>query len=90
MERAWIAVRVAETDTWRRELCPDCGLRLIGLAAWKGHGRRHGWASDWFAARLRAGRPGEIITFNPELFQDSEAIQVETVEDATWKAGIAA
>ncbi len=80
-----------DNESWRRELCPDCGARLIGFAAWKDHGPRHGWGPEWLAARVRAGRPGEIIRVDPSVLGGvSSALSVEAVEDATWKAGIAA
>jgi len=81
----------AEDESWRKELCPDCGARLVGFAAWKDHGPRHGWGSEWLAARVRAARPGEIIRINPGVLGDSSnSLAVEAVEDATWKSGIPA
>ncbi|TLZ90951.1 MAG: hypothetical protein E6K01_02080 [Methanobacteriota archaeon] len=80
-----------DDDSWRRELCPECGARLLGFPAWKLHGSRHGWGSDWFSARVRAGRPGEIIRVNPDVLgRESISLVVDTVEDATWKSGIPA
>ncbi len=84
------AIQDVEDESWRKELCPDCGARLIGFAAWKDHGPRHGWGSEWLAARVRAGRPGEIIRVSPGVLGDeSSSLAVEAVEDATWKSGIA-
>lgn len=86
-----LAAKYVADDSWRRELCPECGARLLGLAAWKAHGSRHGWASDWLAARIRAARPGETIRVSPSVLADLPTIvAVSTVEDATWKSGIAA
>jgi hypothetical protein len=78
-------------ETWRRELCPGCGTRLLGLRSWREHGPRHGWGAEWFAARVRAARPGEIIRVNPNVFgNETDSLRAETVEDATWKTGIPA
>ena len=86
-----LPVQCVDDETWRRELCPDCGIRLLGLHAWQEHGPRHGWGADWLAARVRAGRPGEIIRVNPDvLASEMDPVQVQAVEDATWKSGIAA
>ena len=86
-----LPVQQVDDETWRRELCPDCATRLLGLRAWQEHGPRHGWGAEWFAARVRAGRPGEIIRVNPdELGGETDSRPVETVEDATWKSGIPA
>ena len=84
-------VQYVDDETWRRELCPDCGNRLLGFRAWQEHGPRHGWGAEWFAARVRAGRPGEIIRVNPDVLGgETDPLRVETVEDATWKSGIPA
>jgi len=84
-------VQYADDESWRMELCPDCGVRLFGFAAWKDHGPRHRWGSDWFAARVRAGRPGEIIRVNPSVLGGaSSSLPIEEVRDATWKSGIPA
>ncbi len=86
-----LTVRYVADDSWRRELCPECGARLLGLAAWKAHGWRHGWASEWLAARIRAARPGETIRVSPSILSDLPTIvAVHAVEDATWKSGIPA
>jgi len=92
MSRSKILVtQDAEDESWRKELCPDCGARLVGFAAWKDHGPRHRWGSEWLAARVRAARPGEIIRINPGVMDDSSnSLAVEAVEDATWKSGIPA
>ena len=91
MRPDWARVQIVKDDVWRRELCPGCGIRLIGLGAWKDHGSRHGWGSKWLAVRLQAARPGETIEFDPELFRPTaETVEVQTVEDATWRAGIPA
>jgi len=91
MAQSVFAVQRVDDDSWRRELCPDCGARLIGLAAWKDHGPRHGWGPEWLAARVRAGRPGEIIRVEPSVVGDAlVSLAVEAVEDARWKSGIPA
>lgn len=87
---AW-PVRYLKDDSWRKELCPDCGSRLFGLEAWRDHGSQHRWGSDWLAARVRAARPGEAVRINPGLLcEPSTTLVVQTVEDAAWKAGIPA
>src|SRR5438445_8531996 len=43
MAQSVFAVQHVDDDSWRRELCPDCGARLLGLAAWKEHAPHHGW-----------------------------------------------
>jgi len=91
MAQSVFAVQHVDDDSWRRELCPDCGARLLGLAAWKEHAPHHGWGSDWLAARVRAGRPGEVIRVNPGVVgNESNSLAVEAVEDTTWKSGIPA
>jgi hypothetical protein len=86
-----LPVQYVDDETWRRELCPDCGIRLPGFRVWRDHGPLHGWGGEWFAARVRAGRPGEIIRVNPDdLGGETDSLPVETVEDATWKSGIPA
>jgi len=86
-----LPVQRVDDETWRRELCPDCGTRLLGFREWREHGPRHGWGAEWFAARVRACRPGETVRVNPDvLADDADSIPVQTVEDATWKSGIAA
>src|SRR5256884_8212270 len=47
-----------DDESWRWELCPDCGMRLFGLANWRDHAPRHHWGSEWLAARVRAAVPG--------------------------------
>jgi hypothetical protein len=82
-------VRIVGDDSWRWELCPECSQRLIGLGAWKEHRDHHGWGTDWFAARMRAAFPGEIVSIDPRLFDGhSEILEVQTVDGVTWKAGI--
>jgi len=84
-------VQYADDESWRMQLCPDCGARLFGFAGWKDHGPRHLWGSDWFAARVRAGRPGEIIRVKPSVLGGaSSSLAIEEVQDATWKSGIPA
>ena len=91
MAQSVFAVQRVDDDSWRRELCPDCGARLIGFAEWKDHGPRHGWGPDWLAARVRAGRPGEINRVEPSVVGGaSGSLAVEAVEDARWKSGIPA
>src|SRR2546425_4727982 len=91
MAHSVFAVQHVDDDSWRRELCPDCGARLLGLAAWKEHAPHHGWGSEWLAARVRAGRPGEIIRVNSGVVgNESNSLAVEAVEDTTWKSGISA
>ncbi len=88
---AALSVRIVSDDSWRRELCLECGSRLMGLDAWKGHRTRHGWGSEWFAARVRAALPGERVQVSPQSFTtDPTALEVRTVDDTTWKAGIPA
>jgi len=80
---------LVDDDSWRRELCPDCGMRLFGFRAWRDHAPHHGWGADWLAARVRAARPGEIIRVDPGMLVGSPIyVAVEAVEDATWKLGI--
>lgn len=89
--RKVLDAQYVDDESWRRELCPDCGTRLIGFAAWKDHAPRHGWGSEWLAVRVRAGRPGEIIRVEPAVVGDPSApLAVEAVEDATWKSGVPA
>ncbi len=84
-------VRIVGDDSWRRELCSECGQRLVGLAAWKDHRSHHGWGSEWFAARVRAALPGEIVKVDPRLLEGPTAIlHAQAVDDTTWKAGIIA
>ncbi|HWM52396.1 MAG TPA: hypothetical protein VNP71_04455 [Thermoplasmata archaeon] len=84
-----LLVEYVDDETWRIELCPDCGARLIGFAAWEDHGPRHAWGPEWLAARVRAGRPGEIIRVDPSVVSAaSDSLAVEAVEDARWKSGI--
>ena len=86
-----LSAQYVDDETWRKELCPECGARLLGLAAWKDHAPRHGWGEERFAARVRAGRPGEVIQLNPAILGGgSNSLRVEAVEDATWKLGIPA
>ena len=86
-----LSAQYVDDETWRKELCPECGARVLGLAAWKDHAPRHGWGEEWFAARVRAGRPGEVIQLNPAILGGgSNSLRVEAVEDATWKLGIPA
>jgi len=82
-------VEYVDDETWRIELCPDCGARLVGLAAWRDHRTHHAWGPEWLAARVRAGRPGEIIRVDPSVVGGaSDSLAVEAVEDARWKSGI--
>jgi len=91
MAQSVFAVQHVDDDSWRRELCPDCGARLFGLAAWKEHAPHHGWGFEWLAARVRAGRPGEVIRVSPGVVgNESNSLAVEAVEDTTWKSGIPA
>src|SRR2546428_11960848 len=88
MAQSVFAVQHVDDDSWRRELCPDCGARLLGLAAWKEHAPHHGWGSDWLAARVRAGRPGGVIRVNPGVMGDeSNFLAGEGVDDTAWKLG---
>src|SRR2546426_12394643 len=81
MAHSVFAVQHVDDDSWRRELCPDCGARLLGLAAWKEHAPHHGWGSEWLAARVRAGRPGEIIRVNSGVVgNESNSLAVEAGE----------
>jgi hypothetical protein len=80
---------VVGDESWRRELCPECGARLVGLAAWKAHSPCHDWGSDWFAARIRAALPGEIVHLDPRLLATSvPVVMAEPVVDTAWKAGL--
>src|SRR2546430_12332438 len=92
MSRSKILVtQDAEDESWRKELCPDCGARLVGFAAWKDHGPRHRWGSEWLAARRRAPRPGEVIRIKPGAQDDSSNyLGGGTGEDATWQSAIPA
>src|SRR6266571_2536117 len=65
MAQSVFAVQHVDDDSWRRELCPDCGARLFGLAAWKEHAPHHGWGSEWLAARVRAVGPGGVFGLAP-------------------------
>src|SRR2546426_10078552 len=89
MAHSVFPVQHVDDDSWRRELCPDCGARLLGLAAWKEHAPHHGWGSEWLAARVRAGRPGEIIRGNSGVGgNESNSLAVEAAEDTTREAAI--
>src|SRR5256712_10606476 len=89
MAQSVFAVQHVDDDSWRRELCPDCGARLLGLAAWKEHAPHHGWGSEWLAARVRAGRPGEIIRVNSGVVGDeSNSLAVEAVGVTEMKTGV--
>src|SRR5207244_12506328 len=91
MAQSVFAVQRVDDDSWRRELCPDCGARLIGFAECKDHGPRHGWGPDWLAARVRAGRPGAIIRGEPGVEGGAPGcLAVDAVDAARWKAGIRA
>src|SRR2546427_4824450 len=91
MAQSVFAVQHVGDDSWRRELCPDCGARLLGLAAWKEHAPHHGWGSDWLAARVRAGRPGEVIRVNPGVAgNESNSLAVEAGGGTTREVGISA
>src|SRR2546425_11382662 len=89
MAHSVFPVQHVDDDSWRRELCPDCGARLLGLAAWKEHAPHHGWGSEWLAARVRAGRPGEIIRVNSGVVgNESNSLAVEAGEDTRWKSRV--
>src|SRR2546428_13797888 len=91
MAHSVFPVQHVDDDSWRRELCPDCGARLLGLAAWKEHAPHHGWGSEWLAARVRAGRPGEIIRVNSGVVgNESNSLVVEAVGGKEWKARVSA
>src|SRR2546427_12670602 len=91
MAHSVFAVQHVDDDSWRRELCPDCGARLLGLAAWKEHAPHHGWGSEWLAARVRAGRPGGIIRVNSGVVgEESNSLAVEAGGGKTWKSGVSA
>jgi len=77
---------IVDDESWRRELCPDCGRRLAGLPAWKAHGPRHGWGSEWLSVRMRAALPGEAVSVDPALLVSG--LVAHTVEDETWRAGL--
>src|SRR2546430_17694736 len=86
-----IVTQDADDESLRKELCPDCGARLVGFAAWKDHGPRHRWGSEWLAARVRAARPGEIIRINPGGMGDSaNSLAFQAGGDRAWKSGISA
>src|SRR2546427_9743429 len=88
MAHSVFPVQHVDDDSWRRELCPDCGARLLGLAAWKEHAPHHGWGSEWLAARVRARRPGEIIRVNSGVVgYESNSLAVEACEANTRKSG---
>src|SRR2546426_12022233 len=64
-DRRWTAAMVqsnmlpvqrVDDETWRRELCPDCGTRLLGFREWREHGPRAGWGGGWVAG-AGTGRP---------------------------------
>jgi hypothetical protein len=90
VRRPAFSVSYADDDSWRRELCPDCGMRLFGLANWRDHGPRHRWGSEWLAARLRAAFPGENVRVDPAVLVGGPVIEIHAVEDSAWKAGIEA
>src|SRR2546429_180154 len=83
MAQSDFAVQRVDDDSWRRELCPDCGARLIGFAEWKDHGPRHGWGPDWLAARVRAGRAAAVCAASMNKIgryhQDRESNQKESI-----------
>src|SRR5437016_13330394 len=84
-------VQYADDESWRMELCPDCGARLFSFAAWKDHGPRHRWGSDWFAARVRAGRRGEIMRVIPTVLGGaSSLLAIDDGQELTWMVGITA
>jgi hypothetical protein len=83
-------ISYTDDDSWRRHLCPDCGMRLFGLATWRDHAPRHRWGSEWLAARIRAARPGETVNLDPTLFADASGVEIHVVEDSSWRAGIEA
>ncbi len=83
-------VSYTDDDSWRRELCPDCGLRLFGLRTWRDHAPRHGWGSEWLAARIRAAFPGETVRVDPSILGEGSVVEIQAVEDSAWKAGIEA
>jgi len=83
-------VSYTDDESWRWELCPDCGIRLFGLANWRDHAPRHRWGSEWLAARIRAALPGENVRMEPALLGEVSVIEIQAVADAAWKAGFEA
>ena len=83
-------VSYTDDESWRWELCPDCGIRLFGLASWRDHAPRHRWGSEWLAARIRAALPGENVRMEPALLVEVSVIEIQAVADAAWKAGFEA
>jgi hypothetical protein len=45
---------------------------------------------EWLGARMRAAFPGENVRVDPAVLEEGSVIEVQAVEDATWKAGIKA
>ena len=83
-------VSYTDDESWRWELCPDCGIRLFGLANWRDHAPRHRWGSEWLAVRIRAALPGENVRMEPALLGEVSVIEIQAVADAAWKAGFEA
>jgi hypothetical protein len=81
-------ISYTDDDSWRKELCPDCGMRLFGLAAWRDHSSRHAWGSEWLAARIRAAFPGENVRVDPAVLGNGSVTEIRAFEDSAWKAGI--
>src|SRR2546430_14544165 len=77
-----------DDESWRWELCPDCGMRLFGLANWRDHAPRHHWGSEWLAARLRAAFPGENVRVDPAGLGGLSVIESGAAAGATGEAGV--
>src|SRR2546428_4791137 len=78
-DRRWTAAMVqsnmlpvqrVDDETWRRELCPDCGTRLLGFREWREHGPRHGGGGGWVPAPGRGCPPGRNDPRQPDAPAD--------------------
>src|SRR5256712_10791851 len=80
-------VSYTDDESWRWELCPDCGMRLFGLANWRDHAPRHHWGSEWLAARIRAAFPGENVRVDPAGLGEESIIEIQDVAGAALEGG---
>src|SRR5438445_13433946 len=77
-----------DDESWRWELCPDCGVRLFGLATWRDHAPRHHWGSEWLAARIRAAFAGENVRVDTLVLGMETSSEIHAVRSSGSDAGI--